>query len=322
MAPPPNNPPPPPPPPPTPPSGPNPSRDPQDGNPHPPHALKRTVVKPPSHAGGVDPIDSAFVANRLTTLTHELSSLLDGSLRVIGIAKRSVDTASTRHDDICPEKLARQLDTVRAAMVQMAELIRASMMGLSEGGLAAMRTGFGAGSSVQEAVRHAVDVMTPLAEEGMIRVDVDVTDDLHDVGAGPIYAVITNGVRNAIESIMRQGNRFVGGHVHVRAWTQSGRTGKCVMIEIMDDGEGLPPQTFQRASAGRMAEGPGVFALGFSTKEGGTGVGLALSRDIVQQLGGTIELRARPRDATTGRAGAVLSVCYPVPRRIAEAQVG
>lgn len=236
------------------------------------------------------------------------------------MAKRSVDTAGARHDDVCQEKLARQLDTVRAAMVQMAELIRASMMGLSEGGLAAMRTGFGAGSSVTEAIRHAVDVMTPLAEDGLIRVDIDVTDDLNDVGAGPIYAVITNGVRNAIESIMRQGNRFVGGHVHVRAWTQSGRTGKCVMIEIMDDGEGPPATSRTLTAPPQQAEG--VFALGFSTKSGGSGVGLALSRDIVQQLGGTIELRGRARDAASGRAGAVLSVCYPVPRRIADAKFG
>lgn len=312
MAPPPN--------PPNPPSSPPPPPgEPNDGSPR-HHALKRTVVRPPTQAGGIDPIDSAFVANRLTTLTHELSTLLDGSLRVIGMAKRSVDTAGARHDDVCQEKLARQLDTVRAAMVQMAELIRASMMGLSEGGLAAMRTGFGAGSSVTEAIRHAVDVMTPLAEDGLIRVDIDVTDDLNDVGAGPIYAVITNGVRNAIESIMRQGNRFVGGHVHVRAWTQSGRTGKCVMIEIMDDGEGPPATSRTLTAPPQQAEG--VFALGFSTKSGGSGVGLALSRDIVQQLGGTIELRGRARDAASGRAGAVLSVCYPVPRRIADAKFG
>ncbi|MFN7022338.1 MAG: hypothetical protein ACK4WH_13555, partial [Phycisphaerales bacterium] len=39
--------------------------------------LRRTLVKP---AGIVpDPVDSAYVSNRLTALTHELANLLEGS---------------------------------------------------------------------------------------------------------------------------------------------------------------------------------------------------------------------------------------------------
>ena len=298
-----------------------PGRNGQDPHAHLP-ALRRTVVRP---AGATpDPVDAAFVANRLTTLTHELSTLLDGSLRVIGIARRSIAGPETldRHGkrDICPEQLARHLETVDAAMRQMAELVRCTMIGMAENGALGVRPGggFGSSSSLADAVQHAVDVMTPLAEEQHVRLEAQIGADLAAIAAGPIYAVITNGVRNAIESIRRVGDRVVGGRIVVRCWTESGKTGRCVMLTIEDDGAGLARGDAERRARSperpKPAESGSFFSLGFSTKPGGSGIGLSLSRDVIEQLGGTIELHARARDPKSGRAGAVLSVCYPVPK--------
>ncbi len=276
---------------------------------HPP-ALRRTVVRP---AGATpDPVDAAFVAGRLTTLTHELSTLLDGSLRVIGLARRSIAPADDRaaaRREVCPEQLSRQLDTVDAAMRQMAELVRSSMTGMSEQGAAGIRQGFGSSSSLADAVRHAVDVMAPMAEEHAVVIDAQISPDLAEITAGPIYAVIVNGARNAIESIQRVEGREGGGAVVVRAWTEAGKTGRCVRITIDDDGAGLP------GSGGRAgpASDEHVFDLGYTTKRGGSGIGLSLSRDVLEQLGGTIELHGKVKDPRTGRSGAVLEVCYPVP---------
>jgi signal transduction histidine kinase len=274
-----------------------------------------------------DPVDAAFVATRLTTLVHELSTLIDGSMRVIGLARRSVvalegnatlneQRSKTRPPAICPEKLERQLETVDAAMRQMAELVRSSMIGMAEGGIAGVRMGFGGSSSLSEAVRHAAEVMAPFAEECCVRLDTQIAPELSEIAAGPIYAVIINGVRNAVESIQRIGDRYTGGCVVVRAWMEAGKSGRCVMITIEDDGEGLVRGGGRRAgqerSGASRADGS-VFRLGFSTKPGGSGIGLSLCRDVVEQLGGTIELLARARDPHSGRGGAVLSICYPVP---------
>jgi signal transduction histidine kinase len=276
-------------------------------------------------------VDAAYIANRLTTLTHELSTLLDGSLRVIGLAKRSIsicpeDRAGVgglrgpeSRREICPEQLVRQLETVDAAMRQMVELVRSSMLGMVEGGAGGVRVGagFGSSSSLAEAVRHAVDVMTPMAEEHMVRIDLEIGEDLSDIAAGPIYAVITNGVRNAVESIQRAGGKHAGGRVVVRCRTETGRTGRCVAITIEDDGAGLPDSgSAWNARSPRGARSGGdehVFKLGYTTKPGGSGIGLSLSRDVVEQLGGTIELHPLPKDPHSGRAGAILRVRYPVP---------
>lgn len=286
-------------------------------------ALRRTVVRP---AGMIpDPVDGAFIATRLTTLVHELTTLIDASMRVIGLARRSLhandpEVRSENHRDVCPHQLERQLETVDVAMHQMAELVRSSMIGLAEGGMAGVRMGFGSSSSLSEAIRHAVEVMTPLADEHCVRLGTQVAGELSEIAAGPMYAVIINGVRNSIESIHRAGNKFPGGTVVVRAWTESGKTGKCVMVTIEDDGEGLADGHERSARSGRPSKrsnpsraNDAVFRLGFSTKPGGSGIGLSLCRDVIEQLGGTIELLARARDPKSGRGGAVLSICYPVP---------
>jgi signal transduction histidine kinase len=281
-----------------------------------PRALKRTVVRPPTPSGP-DGVDSAYVATRLTTLTHELANLLDGSLRVIGLARRSLDTSNSQSGPVCPEILARHLATVTAAMIQMAELVRESSLTVSDSGLLSMRSGFGATSSVSEAIRHAVDVMSPLAEEFTISVDHDIAPGLENVVAGPIFVVVTNALRNSIESIQRNASRASGGEIHVRAWMQPGKTGHCITIEVLDNGEGLGRNSTHTASSSDHLS-QSVFSLGFTTKPGNSGIGLSLCRDIVHQLGGTVELRNRPRDPQSGRGGAVLSVCYPVPRLISD----
>lgn len=270
-----------------------------------------------------DPVDGAFVANRLTTLIHELSTLLDGSMRVIGLARRTLTSTSDAPKAACPEQLERHLDTVDAAIRQMAELVRSTMIGMAANGAAGVREGFGASSSLADAVRHAADVMAPFADECCVRMDTHIAPELADIAAGPIYPVVVNGVRNAIESIQRVGHRYVGGNVSIRAWAETGRMGRCVMITIEDDGEGLTPSSGagrdgwhgrHGRESGRSSADASVFRLGYTTKPGGSGIGLSLCRDVVEQLGGTIELLARPRDPGSGRGGAVLSVCYPVPR--------
>lgn len=270
--------------------------------------LRRTVIRPPHPgASAPDPVDAAFVAGRLTSLTHELANLLDGSLRLICLARRNAEHAP---ESFCQEQLSRQLTTVHAAMQQMAGLVRDSMIGLNAGSLMGLRQAFGSSSSIAEAVGHAVDVMMPLAEELGVRVTADVAPELDHISAGPIYAVVANGVRNAIESIQR-GERRGDGRVDVRAWMETGRTGRCVRIEVADNGQG-PPAVIPR-------DEEGIFRLGYTTKPGGSGVGLSLSRDVIEQLGGTIELLPGTAPGSkTIREGAVLSVKYPAPSSMRE----
>ena len=75
-----------------------------------------------------------------------------------------------------------------------------------------------------------------------------------------------------------------------------------VKIEVEDTGPGIPP-----------SEGARIFTPFYTTKEGGTGIGLALAHKIVEEHGGTIVFRS-------GRVGGtVFTVVLPL---IAEVPTG
>jgi len=263
-------------------------------------SLKRTVVRPARIA--IDPVDGAYISDRMTTLTHELANLLDGSMRCLSLARRGVASETPPAKPATAGEVARHLDTVHAAMHQMAELVKCAMQGVP---LAqAPSAGEGTGS-MAEAVRHAIEVMSPLTDERCLRVSGDIAAELAELPDRFIFAIVTNAIRNAVESIERSGRG--DGAIDIFARTEAGRTGRCVVIEILDNGEG-PPELPARG-------GESVFRLGYSTKRGGTGVGLALCRELVQELGGTIVLAPRELEPASGRGGASLRATFPIPRR-------
>ncbi len=328
--------------------------------------LKRTVVRP---GGAVDGADSAFVTDRLTTLTHELANLLDGSMRCLSLARRtsilrsaSAALASTQAGaqasnvnlaslnghaadnnlDAEPDLdlIRRHLETVHSALQQMAHLVKSSMSGFTPGLMAPINLSMGSCGALGDAVRHAVEVMQPVALDHHIRLVVDVDPRLSDIPAGPVYTVVSSGVRNAIESIQRawaqtndnsedgttpfHTNRRADrrspapidrlgerGVVHILASLDEGVTPEQVLLEIIDDGEG-PPSGLQGGT-------DKLFEFGVSSKPRGGGVGLAVTQDVINELGGSVSLRKRQRNertADTGhsaRPGAVLSVRFPCP---------
>ena len=63
---------------------------------------------------------------------------------------------------------------------------------------------------------------------------------------------------------------------------------KEIMVEIKDTGDGISPEELSR-----------VFSPFFTTKEQGTGLGLAMSKRIIEAHSGTIEITSREGEGTT-----------------------
>jgi signal transduction histidine kinase len=118
-----------------------------------------------------------------------------------------------------------------------------------------------------------------LAEARGVSLDVDVA------GTGPalvdpaqLRQALDNLVRNAVEATPE------GGRVLLAARRESGGHA----IEVRDTGRGIEPDHLPR-----------IFDLYFTTKANGTGVGLAVTQQIVTAHGGTIEVDSRPGAGTT-----------------------
>src|SRR5439155_16027454 len=120
--------------------------------------------------------------------------------------------------------------------------------------------------------------------------EVAVADDAAALPAGPLYSVFLNGIRNGLESIGRapadeRGERPGRIEVCARIHPPSPRSDPAIavaLIEIRDDGRGFPG-----ADPGQ------AFDFGYTTKPGSLGIGLALAREVVRELGGSIELVRR-----------------------------
>ena len=231
------------------------------------------------------PLAADHASDRYAVVAHELANLLDGSLRWLSLAQNRLG------DPCAPSQRAvgEQLGHVTEALSRMSDLVEA-LMRPGAGQMAAL---FGSPRTMLEAVEHAVSVVRPLAEERKIGIALRAEPSLAEVAAGPLFTVISNGLRNAVEATTTGGNV----EVHARLYPSTSAFAD-VGIDILDEGGNFP-----------AVFGDCVFDFGFTTKEGGSGVGLSVARDIVAELGGTISLT--PRDANGKPRGAHFRVRVP-----------
>jgi len=113
--------------------------------------------------------------------------------------------------------------------------------------------------------------------------------------AGEIRQVVSNLVANAIDALPMQGTLRIRVH-HAKELTNSGRPGG--KIVIADTGSGISPAHRKK-----------LFEPFYTTKQDvGTGLGLWVSREIIQKHGGNITLRS---SVAPGHSGTVFSIFLP-----------
>ena len=106
--------------------------------------------------------------------------------------------------------------------------------------------------------------------------------------------ILTNFLLNAVQSIESEGSRSAG-----RIWVEVDRSEGFGRVRVTDDGPGIPPEV-------EIAE---LFQPFTSTRleAGGSGLGLAVSTQIAESLGGAVALRR-----SDGGRGAVAERVLPL----------
>jgi signal transduction histidine kinase len=138
---------------------------------------------------------------------------------------------------------------------------------------------------VHEICRHVVDLERPLAQRR--NVDLALADHapiVAHVDSGKLHQVVQNLVRNALEAAPTGGRVSISVH---------NGTPNAVHIEVSDDGPGIPTDVLPR-----------IYEPFFSTKETGTGMGMAIVHSLVSLHGGQIGV-------ATGATGTTFDVVIP-----------
>lgn len=106
-----------------------------------------------------------------------------------------------------------------------------------------------------------------------------------EVDSTLLRKAFANLLLNGCEAILEAGG---SGRLRVRARREAGKNGPVARLEFQDDGPGISPENLER-----------VFIPFFTTKDAGTGLGLALVHKIIVHHNGTIRAESAPGQGAT-----------------------
>jgi two-component system sensor kinase FixL len=216
-----------------------------------------------------------------STLAHELNQPLTAIINCLAGCERMLDEKK-----IDRREMQNALERARDSADRAAETIRRIRLMVTKG----------------EVIKEPVHISAIFREAlalglmGMRKGDLVVVRDIDEqllvvVDVVQLQQVLLNLIRNAVEAMANS---------KVRELTIGARqAGDKIVIEISDTGAGIPPE-----------DRPRLFDAFFSTKKSGLGIGLLISRTIIEAHGGHI----RAEEALSGGAKFVIEL--PVSKHL------
>ncbi|MBN1657313.1 MAG: PAS domain S-box protein [Anaerolineae bacterium] len=213
----------------------------------------------------------AAVGQMAAALVHEINNPLQTMLSCI---------EATLHLPLDDEKRTRYLEVMHRETRRLNTITR-RMLDFSRPARLARQP-----VSISDVLDYTVTLAARQLQRARIGLQLDVSETLYPVWASrdELIQVFLNLMINAVEAMPH------GGQLRITAAARD----EAVEIKFADTGPGF--------SEGSLDQ---IFDAFFSTKERGTGLGLAVSRSIVEQHGGTLTAENAPA------GGALLTVVLP-----------
>lgn len=224
--------------------------------------------------------------HRAEDTTQEMRTALAHTLRIETMDQMAVELAHELHQPLAAISVAtgaalRSLANDRAEPSLLREMIEEMQrQALHAGTLVGEVRDFIRNKSDRiapldpnEVVRGVVALVRREAQRREIRIDLDLAANLPRIGGRPVQLqqVLSNLVQNAFLALADS-----SGERSVRISTRVDKAGQ-VEIRIADSGPGIPPEILAR-----------IFDVYFTTRPDGLGMGLAISRSIVETHGGRL----------------------------------
>ena len=207
--------------------------------------------------------------NLTRVLRHEIMNSLTPILSLIGTMKHIVDKELpvSANDNGAKGDLQEALQTLESRGIGMINFVDGYRS----------FTSIPLPSFTEVAIEQLLQRMMNLLQPEMAAVNIaftiknDAAHHLINADAEQLSMVFINLIKNAKEALSYTTNASI----HIKSYAQN----QSVFIEVMDNGPGIEPEALED-----------IFIPFFTTKENGSGIGLSLSRQIIQQHGGTIKV--------------------------------
>jgi len=219
----------------------------------------------------------ASVGRMAATIAHEINNPLEAVVNLIYLARQYPDS---------PPGLNDFLETADDELTRVSHIVKQTLGFYRE-------TAAPSVFRVAEVVNGMLLVYGSKIANRKIHTHIDVPVELLvDTVLGEFRQVIANIFQNAIEAVP------FGGNIHIRVSSVRGNPVNAIRVTIADDGPGIDQADLRR-----------IFAPFFTTKKDlGTGLGLWVSKGIVEKHGGNLKVRSNIR---TGNSWTVFSVLWP-----------
>ena len=212
-------------------------------------------------------------AGRLSvSIAHEVNNPLQSVQNCLHLAGREDLSEEQRADYF--EMAKMELDRLMSTVQKMLDFYRPGLVEPEA-------------VNLHDLLQYVMNLMSQQLEKQDISVHTDIPDDLPTVFAvgGQIQQVLINLILNSFDAMPN------GGEIQIRARAEK----EGVEIFFQDSGPGIADDRL-----------PHIFEPFFSTKDGGTGLGLTVSYNIITAHGGTLEF------ASDNRPGACFRVYLPI----------
>ena len=207
-------------------------------------------------------------------IAHDFNNLLNAIIGNVDIGKKF---------SVPDSEVYKSLVRTGKASARAKELTQ-QLLTFSKGGAPVKKL-----AAIEDLIRDTADFGT---RGSGVRCEFSLPEDLWDaeIDEGQISQVISNLVVNAVQAMPRGGAIHISGrNVEVRpTGLLDLKPGNYVNIIVRDTGQGIPQEQIGR-----------IFEPYFTTKEGGSGLGLATTYSIIQKHEGAIDVESTVGSGTT-----------------------
>ena len=209
-------------------------------------------------------------------VAHEINNPLAGVKNAVRVIRETVPSDYPRYAHF--GRIDKEIDRIARIVRQMLDLHRAERETGTE-------------MDLEITITDVVVMLEPLSEQYGVRVDVRMKN-------APIRVVLPeNALRQILFNLLA--NAIEASPVGAAVKLSAARSGDTLTLRIADSGPGIPEQSRSR-----------IFEPFFTTKDrattGGLGLGLSISKNIVDSLGGSLDVESKPG------GGCVFQLCLPL----------